>query len=392
MEAGLVKALLHNKESEVLEFKRDQYAFYGGSNAEKAELLKDILALANAWKTCDAHILIGVEEVASGPAQMVGVGDHLKDADVQQFVDGKTNRAVKFLCGTVQVDGRVVDVIKIAQDQDRPIFLKVDFGGLKKEVVYVRRGSSTDVASPDEVAEMGAADAARPAPAPTIELEFANPSTRTKFGHDVQITSVVLIDPPPPPQHPMLPVDKEWARIRAIQQIADIGRMVTPLPFRTLKPKEVRAYREQMSLLTAVGFCVRNAGSAPALDVRIEIRGNTTDGFVIMDSSDLPSEPGQFPMSAFRSIHARLPETQVAKYEGYWVVSIHVGKIQPQGDVWVDDLVYIGSKKPVDVSAVAKAFADNLPAPLEYPLTIRIEIQERVYREEDFQPERKDDE
>jgi len=35
---------------------------------------------------------------------------------------------------------------------------------------------------------------------------------------------------------------------------------------------------------------------------------------------------------------------------------------------------------------VAKVFADNLPAPVEYPLTIHIETEERVYREGDFRP------
>lgn len=39
--------------------------------------------------------------------------------------------------------------------QDRPVFLTRDYGKLKKNVVHVRRGSSTGEADPDEIARMG---------------------------------------------------------------------------------------------------------------------------------------------------------------------------------------------------------------------------------------------
>lgn len=47
-----------------------------------------------------------------------------------------------------------IGIIQIAL-QDRPIFLKHSFGKLKEREVYIRRGSSTDVADPDEIAKMG---------------------------------------------------------------------------------------------------------------------------------------------------------------------------------------------------------------------------------------------
>lgn len=38
--------------------------------------------------------------------------------------------------------------------QERPIYLKKDYGKLKKRIVYIRRGSSTSEAEPDEIAKM----------------------------------------------------------------------------------------------------------------------------------------------------------------------------------------------------------------------------------------------
>jgi len=54
--------LLNMTESETFDFKSIQYKFYGATDEEKAELLKDIIAFANAWKTGDAFVVIGVSE------------------------------------------------------------------------------------------------------------------------------------------------------------------------------------------------------------------------------------------------------------------------------------------------------------------------------------------
>jgi hypothetical protein len=62
MDAQLFERLLYRRESETLDFKVDQYQFSGGTDDEKSELLKDILAFGNAWRETDAYILIGVQE------------------------------------------------------------------------------------------------------------------------------------------------------------------------------------------------------------------------------------------------------------------------------------------------------------------------------------------
>jgi hypothetical protein len=58
-------ALLYRSEGETLDFKSQQYPFYGGEEGHKSELLKDILAFANGWAGEPAYILIGVAERAA---------------------------------------------------------------------------------------------------------------------------------------------------------------------------------------------------------------------------------------------------------------------------------------------------------------------------------------
>lgn len=151
MDKTLIEELLNEAEGSSLDFKRDQYPF--DSNDEKGEFLKDILAFANAWRRDDAFILIGVEEVKGGRNRPVGVTRHFDDASLQQFVNSKTQKPISFSYHVESVDSVEIGVVCLPI-QDRPFFLRADFGRLKKDVVYVRQGSSTSTANPDEIARM----------------------------------------------------------------------------------------------------------------------------------------------------------------------------------------------------------------------------------------------
>ena len=85
---------------------------------------------------------------------MVGIGSSFDDASLQQFINSKSNRPIVFSYEVFPFDGSQVGIIHLLL-QDRPIYLKKDFGRLRKDVVYIRRGSSTATASPDEIAKMG---------------------------------------------------------------------------------------------------------------------------------------------------------------------------------------------------------------------------------------------
>jgi Putative DNA-binding domain len=158
VDAALFETLLWKAENETLDFKRDQYRFVGASHEDKSELLKDILAFANSWRTHPAHILIGVEEVRGGRAVLHGIQVHLDEHSLQQFVSSKTNRPVAFSYFPFPFESVSCAVIEVAV-QERPVFLTKSYGRLDASVVYIRRGSSTDQAKPDEIACMGTGSA-----------------------------------------------------------------------------------------------------------------------------------------------------------------------------------------------------------------------------------------
>lgn len=160
MNTSLIDALRYRSEGTDLDFKRAQYRFVGASDAEKAELLKDILAIANAWREGPGHILLGFRDARPHPAEVTGISEHLDDAQLQQFVGSKVKPKLTFHYEECLHEGKTVAVISIPK-QPRPFYLQHAYGGLKSNVVYVRRGSSTDEAEPPEVAKMVATDTGR---------------------------------------------------------------------------------------------------------------------------------------------------------------------------------------------------------------------------------------
>ena len=134
MDIDLLERLLYEEESETLDFKAQQYPFDGATDDQKSELLKDILAFANAWRRTDAYILVGVEEVHAGRSIVRGVATQLLNQNLQQFVTSKTNRPILFSYTPLVFEGLPVGIITIPL-QERPVYLQKRYGKLDPQVV-----------------------------------------------------------------------------------------------------------------------------------------------------------------------------------------------------------------------------------------------------------------
>ena len=170
-----VQQLCMEGESNHLDYKRDQYPFVGVSDPEKAELLKDILAMANAFRQQTAYILIGVEQQPDSSGKIIGISpnDFIDDAALQQFINGKTNKIVTLLSYPVQIDAnRIIQVIEIPLQDARPYYSKRRVGEVKENDVFFRVGSSTKIANPDDIAQMGVEQLT----SPSVDISVSIPS------------------------------------------------------------------------------------------------------------------------------------------------------------------------------------------------------------------------
>lgn len=164
IDSATLENLLHMSEGDTIDFKGASYPL--NEDHEKGAFIKDVLAFANGWRTGDAFILTGVLEPKNGNrAVILGVtGPHPDDADLQQLVNGRMSNPITFQYFPTQVDGKSIGVIRIPAGQDRPFWLKKSIAGVLAEKVYIRRGSTTDIADPAEIAKMGQARIVQGAP------------------------------------------------------------------------------------------------------------------------------------------------------------------------------------------------------------------------------------
>jgi hypothetical protein len=377
MDNNLLERLLHQDENECLDFKEGQYPFANADDETKSELLKDILAFTNAWRQTDAFILRGVKEVKGARSIPLGVLVHLNDNELQQFVNSKTNRPILFSYEAVSHEGKQLGVIRIPV-QERPVFAKRNFGAVVRNVVYVRRSSSIDVADPDEVYRMGQVAAAQKTDAePVLELTFGESVRRTILERTVKIDCIAL-----------RPLDGS--------RIPDAGSG-GPSPWASLANVGVnRDYWREMAnyvfykrLLCELELAITNKGSRLAENVRVEIDQPKEEGVFICDEADVPTRP------SYNALH-RLGDVaslgigrglHVQRHDDGWHISASFGNIQAKATKWCDGPLYLGAFSEEPLELRARVFADNLSQPLQQTLVVHPSVDFREMTMNDLEEE-----
>lgn len=356
-----------------------QYPFDGATDEEKSELLKDVLAFANAWRQTDAHILIGVEEVRGGRSIVRGVSHHLLNRNLQQFVVSKTNRPVSFVYTPLAFEGVEMGVLTIPL-QDRPVYLTKRYGKLQQQIVYIRRGDTTGTAAPDEVARMGSS-AALTRSQPVLEIEFGNTKDRTTFGTTIHIGSVLLEIPDPkaiplygPAPHPLLGDDIYNVRNRNYY-------------------REYAEYLRNIAQLCPVALAVSNPSPTVAEEVIVVMSIDAVPGLKVVDGADAPHEPSK---STFGSIppgvYQRGRAVSVARYGELFEIKAEIGTVQPGTTRWSPGSFYIGAQSPMIVAARIVISANNLQVPISLTAEMNISTRSQAIGMQDITGSRPDDE
>ncbi len=368
-DSKLVESLLYQSEGTTVDFKCKQYAFEGATEEQKSELLKDILAFANSWRQSDAYIVIGVQAVTGGRHSPINVDQHFDDAQLQQFINSKTNRPIEMSYEVHVYEGSKIGLIKIAK-QKRPFYSRKKYGKVEKDLVYYRQGSSTAVAKPEDVARMGEDSTPQSRLSPEMVLQFADHENRRQLGDGIRISSIAYAVPTRP-----LP---DLSQPSGQSGIASYLSTPFNKPNRDyLRQKE--AFIRLSHLCSPIGFVVHNSSQVLAEQVRVEIKGSCTGGIQVLD--ELPDEPinndwmTAIPLS--RSPLLPSPMVSVESYRNQWIVIIRFGNVQPKSTVWTDEPLYIGSSDLKRLKPDVSIFANNLPEPQNVDLTVEFDIEAR---------------
>lgn len=382
MDINLLRRLLAQGESSHLDYKSEQYRFAGASDGDKAELLKDILAMANAWRDTDAYILIGVKEEPGRKARVVGITEHLDDADLQEFVNKKTNRPIHFSYKPFEAGGRTIAILHIPLQQ-RPFFVRKRFASVDANTVYLRRGSSTDIADADEIHSMGVS-ASSPAK-PTLHVEFADLRNRQGLGQVLSIKRDVLR---PLPEDKLPKPPREQGGILA--NLDTIAGRPNPAYWRELV--EFMCIR---SIVGRTGFAIRNKSSVPAMGICVKLTTPHVDQVLLPDYLPWRPKARLGPTYAAEHMLARTGEQDVEykRHGDLWHFEITFGKVQPGATIWTEDELLIGTIDEREVVLSGHVFGDNFePVPLELRVVSDPKVRDMTVKELRSEHEREDEE
>ena len=384
MTNDLFERLLYEEESTTLDFKKGQYRFAKANEDEKSEIVKDILGFANAWRRSEAYILIGVEDVRGGRGNVVGIpdGEHLDDHSLQQFINSLTNQPVRFHYEAFGFEQKQVGVIRI-EEQSRPIYLRKDYGKLVRKEVYVRRGSSTDPtkpASPEEIAQMG--PGVRRAAA-QLQVEFAHIDRDDSLGTSISLEAE-FCEMPPDDAIPDLVAPRP--RLPAGLDVPTIFLDDPMNPLNKHFYRESAKFEFARRLFRPVRVAVTNVGGVPAANVRAEIVVPKHMGVAVAEEGELPRQPRRRRgylsnpiVDGLRSAYRpTVGEVSIESNDERFRIEFECGDLQPGRRVW-SDIFLVAKAESGALSLRGTLFADDLPQPSEFVLTIfatiaRIEI------------------
>jgi hypothetical protein len=376
MNDDLLENLLFEEESETLDFKSHQYPFDGASDDQKSELLKDILAFANSWRRTDAYILIGVKEVKGAKSKVLGINDHLLNRNLQQFVNSKTNRPLTFSYRPYKYEETEIGILKIPIQQ-RPIFLVKNFGKLVKETVYIRRGDTTTIADPDEIARMGRSFEFEKNQQPEINFQLADIDNKKYLGSELKLKCEKLFIE----NIKSIPKYGEPEGSYFVSQVIGVNHNYF---------RDIAEFLEKTHHLRKIGLVLKNDSNVLAENVLVTISICDCKGLSVVDEYDYPVEPSDHTMGIIPNFRRpfdieRQGNIEAKKHGSEYSIRSEFKNVQPGAEIWSNEAFYIGSEIPNDIELQTEIVANNLNDPIQLSLNISIESNNRKLESEDIQ-------
>ena len=150
VDEAYVANLISQSESEILDFKRAWPGDVVRDKNARAEVLKDIQAIANTTQSQIGHLVYGVQNDRT----ICGLPNSVDDADVQQWAKNMIAPAMQFTVLNIALGAKTVCVIAIRPAEKRPhvaIQTPSREGSLHEGQVWFRESSKNTVAGFDDL-------------------------------------------------------------------------------------------------------------------------------------------------------------------------------------------------------------------------------------------------
>lgn len=139
------REVMNCSEEQTIDFKAEPHRL--DNEHFKSEYIKDIVSMANTPREKSAYIIIGIKLHNDGTRDLLGVGIHPDDSDLQDLVKSNIDPVPSFTYQTITIDNISYGVIEIKKGSNGPYYPKKDFGVLKADKLYYRLGTKNSEAN-----------------------------------------------------------------------------------------------------------------------------------------------------------------------------------------------------------------------------------------------------
>lgn len=161
----------YENENSYLDFKATQYR-----REKHQELIKDVMAMANAFGNGERYIIFGIKHYSNGNRELLGIQDEefIDSANYQQLVRENIEPELEIDYSPLTLDGKIFGVLSISA-KDKPYLVKKDFANLKKGTCLIRKGTATYPISRSEIDQIyqGKYNTAKNELTGSIKISFA---------------------------------------------------------------------------------------------------------------------------------------------------------------------------------------------------------------------------
>lgn len=278
-----------------------------------------------------------------------------------------TNRPIQFSYIPHQIEGVPIGVIVIPV-QALHFYLIKPYWNLQVNSVYVRDGSSTRIATPDEIVEQSTP------PPPSLVVDWVDPSKNEVMSSPCMLHPLVLL--------PALGTDAIDRSPLPLQ--GPIG-----LPTHRYNedyPGELIYYTFCKNAFSSLSLQIHNHGEVTGENVCFEGLIAKRNGLLVTDSQpDCPTEFYEFIASNYDLPDAS-PTTAVflSEESDHWLIKVEFGNVRPGERIVADEQLWFSSGQTMTATITGKILGENIPEPIQCSIEINFETLQRPMKIEDI--------
>lgn len=138
----------YESENTSLDFKAEEY----GKN--NFELIKDVMSMANAHSNEKKYIVVGVKDNPNEDREFIGLKNISDQAVLENVIQENIEPIIYFKYYKYEFKGKMLGIIEIGDNRDRPYMMKKDNASLKKGDSWIRKGSRQSRVVRDDIDKM----------------------------------------------------------------------------------------------------------------------------------------------------------------------------------------------------------------------------------------------